>query len=123
MELARCSTHHRVRGVNPLPRIAGCGTEFAIDLLRGKWKAVILARLKDGPLRYGDLRRLIPGIADKVLTERLADLTELGFIEAAGDRGAYRLSARGEAARPMLEALYAWGVDEARDRGVIIRDG
>lgn len=111
-----------MRGVNPLPRTAGCGTEFAIDLLRGKWKAVILARLKDGPLRYGDLRRLIPGIADKVLTERLADLTELGFIEPAGG-GAYRLSARGEAARPMLEALYARGADEARDRGVTIRDG
>jgi DNA-binding HxlR family transcriptional regulator len=58
-----------------------------------------------------------------VLTERLADLMELGFIESAGDRGAYRLSVRGEAARPMLEALYAWGADEARDRGVIVRDG
>jgi DNA-binding HxlR family transcriptional regulator len=112
-----------VRVVKALPRTAGCGTEFAIDLLRGKWKAVILARLKDGPLHYGDLRRMIPGIADKVLTERLADLTALEFIESAGERGAYRLSARGEAARPMLEALYVWGADEARDRGVTIRGG
>jgi DNA-binding HxlR family transcriptional regulator len=109
--------------MKPPPRTAGCATEFAVDLLRGKWKAVILARLKDGPLRYGELRRLIPDIADKVLTERLADLTALGFVEPAIDRGTYRLSARGEAARPMLGALYAWGAGEARDRGVTIRDG
>jgi DNA-binding HxlR family transcriptional regulator len=48
---------------------------------RGKWKPVILARLKDGPLRYGELRRCIPSITDKILTEKLADLRQLGFIE------------------------------------------
>lgn len=113
-----------MRGVKPPPRTAGCATEFAVDLLRGKWKAVILARLKDGPLRYGELRRLIPDIADKVLTERLADLTALGFVEPVPyDHGAYRLTLRGHAARPMLKALYAWGAEEARDRGVVIRDG
>jgi DNA-binding HxlR family transcriptional regulator len=112
-----------VRDVKPLPRTAGCATEFAVDLLRGKWKAVILARLKDGPLRYAELRRDVPGIADKVLTERLTDLTGLGFVEPVpGDHGAYRLTKRGRAARPMLEALYAWGAEEARDRGVVIRD-
>lgn len=100
--------------------MAGCPTEFAVDLLRGKWKPVILARLKDGPQRYGELRRLIPGIADKVLTERLADLTELGFVERRDD-GVYRLTGRGAAATPMLEALYAWGAREAVDRGVTIR--
>jgi DNA-binding HxlR family transcriptional regulator len=39
------------------------------------------------------------------------------------DHGAYRLTLRGHAARPMLKALYAWGAEEARDRGVVIRDG
>ncbi len=114
------STHHLVRGVKPLSKTAGCATEFAVDLLRGKWKPVILARLKDGPQRYGGLRRLIPGMADKVLTERLADLIELGFVGQQDD-GAYRLTERGAAARPMLEALYAWGMQEAVDRGVTIR--
>jgi len=38
-----------------LPRTFGCPTELALELLGGKWKTVILARLKDGPLRYGVL--------------------------------------------------------------------
>jgi DNA-binding HxlR family transcriptional regulator len=52
----------------------GCPVEFSLDLLRGKWKPVIMARLKQGPMRYGQLRRAIPRLSDKVLTERLRDL-------------------------------------------------
>jgi DNA-binding HxlR family transcriptional regulator len=108
--------------MNALPKTAGCPVELAIDLLRGKWKPVILARLKDGPLRYGELRHCIPSITDKVLTERLADLRELGFIEAiAHDKGAYRLTDRGQTTRPVLEALFAWGEAQADVFGVIIR--
>ena len=109
--------------MNSLPRTTGCPVELAIDLLRGKWKPVILARLKDGPLRYGELRRLIPAITDKILTERLADLRQLGFVEAvANNRGAYRLTDRGQSARPMLEALFAWGEEQAGVFGVSIRE-
>ena len=49
----------------------GCPVEFSIDLLSGKWKTVILSRLKLRPMRYGELRRDIPALSDKVLTERL----------------------------------------------------
>jgi DNA-binding HxlR family transcriptional regulator len=108
--------------MNALPKTTGCPVELAIDLLRGKWKPVILARLKNGPMRYGELRRLIPAITDKILTEKLSDLRQLGFVEAIeGDRGAYRLTDRGEQARPMLEALFAWGEAQAGVFGVVIR--
>ena len=59
----------------------GCPVELAIDVLNGKWKTVILARLKEGPHRYGELRARIFGMSDKVLTERLRDLEQLGFIK------------------------------------------
>jgi DNA-binding HxlR family transcriptional regulator len=101
--------------VNRSPRTFSCPVELSLELLGGKWKAVILARLKDGPLRYGELRRLIPQLSDKVLTERLADLKEAGLI-APGDGkrgGGYRLSARGESLRPILQALYDWGAAQA----------
>jgi hypothetical protein len=65
-----------------LPRTFGCAVELSLELLGGKWKPIILARLKDGPLRYGELRRLIPSLSDKMLTERLADLQAIGLIAA-----------------------------------------
>jgi DNA-binding HxlR family transcriptional regulator len=48
-----------------LPRTFGCAVELSLELLGGKWKPIILARLKDGPLRYGELRRLIPRSATR----------------------------------------------------------
>jgi DNA-binding HxlR family transcriptional regulator len=110
------------RSVKSLPRAFGCPVEFSLELLGGKWKTVILARLKEGPLRYGELRRLIPQLSDKVLTERLDDLQSLGLIVREGDKrvSAYRLSARGETLRPLLQALYDWGQEHARELDVLI---
>jgi DNA-binding HxlR family transcriptional regulator len=56
-----------------------------------------------------------PQLTDKVLTERLADLRESGLIEPGDGKrgGGYRLSARGESLRPILQALYDWGSAQA----------
>ena len=77
-----------------------CEVEFALDVLGGKWKAVILALLKERPRPYGELRRRVPRLSDRMLSQRLADLQSLGFIERrkVGRRGApseYRLTRRG----------------------------
>ena len=96
-----------------LPKKFGCPVELSLELLGGKWKPVILARLKDGPLRYGELRRLIAPLSDKVLTERLTDLQAQGLAERTPD-GAYRLTVRGESLRPVLGALYDWGAAQAQ---------
>ena len=52
-----------------------CPTEFTLAVLDGKWKTVILSYLKERPCRYAELRRLVPSLSDKMLTERLSDLT------------------------------------------------
>ncbi len=96
-----------------LPKRLGCPVELALELLGGKWKPVILARLKAGPLRYGELRRLIPALSDKMLTERLADLQAQGLVERIAEGAGYRLTARGESLRPVLGALYDWGQTQA----------
>ncbi|TIT84977.1 MAG: helix-turn-helix transcriptional regulator, partial [Mesorhizobium sp.] len=49
-------------------RLYGCPVELALDALGGKWKTVILARIKERPLRYSELRRMIPSLSDKMLT-------------------------------------------------------
>jgi DNA-binding HxlR family transcriptional regulator len=54
---------------------------LSIEVLGGKWKTVILARLKDHPYRYSELHSLIPGLSTKMLTERLRDLEAQGLLE------------------------------------------
>lgn len=113
--------------MNRVSKTYGCPVELSLTLLSGKWKPVILARLKDRPLAYGELRRLIPDLSEKVLTERLKALEEVGFIERIQDgsssrRLRYALTARGQSLRPVLEALYAWGEDAARELDLRIRD-
>ena len=66
-------------GLNRLGKTYGCGVEVSLAVLGGKWKPVILARLKEQPMTYGDLRRALPSLSDKVLTERLKQLEEQGL--------------------------------------------
>jgi DNA-binding HxlR family transcriptional regulator len=98
----------------PLPRHFGCATEFTLTVLGGKWKTVILCYLKQQPLRYGELRSLLPKLSDKVLTERLRELEEVGLVarsampQLSGNNG-YHLTDRGASLGEVLTILYAWG--------------
>jgi DNA-binding HxlR family transcriptional regulator len=106
--------------VQRLPKHFGCATEFTLYLLGGKWKTVILCYLHKGPLRFGELRALLPRVSDKVLTERLKQLEGLGLIvRTAQERSTrYRLAERGEALRTVLTAIYQWGERHAAEFGV-----
>lgn len=102
-----------------------CPAELALEILRGKWKSVILANLKERPMRFGELRSRIPRLSDKVLVQRLAELEELDLIrrEKAGGRGApsrYHLTRRAQALRPAFQALYDWGTQMAKEFDVVI---
>jgi DNA-binding HxlR family transcriptional regulator len=95
-----------------------CPVELALHVLGGKWRAVILANVKEGALRYSQLRKRIPRMSEKMLTQRLHELVETGLL--AQRAGNYRLTARGERARSALEALHAWGQSLAPELGVRI---
>ena len=100
-----------------------CPTEFTLAVLDGKWKTVILSCLKERPCRYAELRRLVPSLSDKMLTERLRDLTRAGLVERrpVGISTPTQRSALTERARTLnavLQHLYAWGVENADQFGV-----
>ena len=96
----------------------GCGVELALDVLGGKWRAVILAQIKEGPRRYADLRRLVPRVSEKMLTQRLHELVESGLVTHR--RGSYALSTRGESTRKALQTLHELGLALAPQLGVRI---
>jgi DNA-binding HxlR family transcriptional regulator len=108
---------------NRLARSFNCPTEFTLQVLGGKWKTVILCYLKMGPLRYAELRKLIPNLSDKVLSQRLRELTEAGLVDRSksdhGDRSeVYALSARGQSLGVILMEIYNWGDTNAAAFGV-----
>lgn len=57
-----------------------CKLDWAFDLIRGKWKAVILCHLYDGTKRFLELQRITCGVSHKVLNEKLKELEEDGLI-------------------------------------------
>lgn len=97
----------------------GCPVELALGVLGGKWRVVILAHLKQGPLRYSDLRRLTPRVSEKMLSQRLRELCKSGLVTKRGER--YALSSRGKSAAPVLQALYDWGERVAPELGLLIQ--
>jgi DNA-binding HxlR family transcriptional regulator len=104
-----------------------CPTEFTLSVLGGKWKTVILCYLKQRPCRYGELRKLLPKLSDKVLTERLADLSDSGLIVRKRPPGQatiehYALTSRGKSLSPVLHNLYIWGNSHAAGFGVKVDD-
>ena len=107
-----------------LRRKFSCGVELTLAIVGGKWKPVVLAHLKEQALRYGELRARIPTLSDKMLTQRLRELQDLGLIQrqksGRGLRATYELTPRGRSLRPALAALNSWGEKMAADVGATI---
>lgn len=101
-------------------RLPGLPVERALGVLSGRWKAVILHVLLDGPHRTCDLEKRIAGVSQKVLIEQLRALEEHGMVRrqpsAEGRQGIeYLLTPLGESLRPILESLMDWGVHHATE--------
>ena len=62
-------------------RVLTCGLEAALFVLGGKWKPLILFHLANGARRYGDLRRAVGNVSDKVLIQQLKELHADGIID------------------------------------------
>ena len=105
-----------------LARSFNCSTEFTLQVLGGKWKTVIMCHLSLGPLRYAELRKLIPTLSDKVLTQRLRELTDAGLVArqkaVRGGTDSYALAGNGRSLKRVLKELYDWGETHAAAFGV-----
>ncbi|RZL89532.1 MAG: transcriptional regulator [Variovorax sp.] len=103
-----------------IKRLPGLPVERALGVLSGRWKAVLLDVLSDGPQRTCELEMRIAGVSQKVLIEQLRALEEHGLVcrrpRVTDPQGIeYLLTPLGESLRPVLESLIEWGTHHARE--------
>lgn len=100
-----------------------CTVSIAMDLIGGKWKAVILYHLKDGDKRYNELRKELSGVTERTLSLQLKQLEkdELISRQVYGEKPpikvVYSLTDFGKSCIPLLNAILGWGNQIAIQKG------
>lgn len=102
--------------------------EFAMDRIGGTWKMPILWRLKDRVMRYGELKKDIPHITDKMLSSQLRELEAEGFVmrkayAVVPPRVEYSLTKRGLRAIVVIEAIRDYGKELMKEFKVVMEKG
>ncbi|WP_317197613.1 winged helix-turn-helix transcriptional regulator [Chryseobacterium tagetis] len=103
-----------------------CTVSLTMDLVGGKWKAVILYHLKDGMKRYNELRKEIPSVTEMTLSLQLKQLEKDGLIsrKVYGKKPpikvVYSLTNLGNSFVPVLEAITEWGNKVVTEKGEFI---
>ena len=92
-----------------------CGLDVALAVIGGKWKMLILFHVCHGKRRFGELRRLLPGISEKMLIQDLRQMQESGLVvrkdyKELPPKVDYSITPFGTALGQALLPLCAWGV-------------
>ena len=91
-----------------------CAVACTADIIGSKWTAVLVHDLSEGPRRFSDLERALPGISPRTLSERLRILEQEGILvrrsyAESPPRVEYELTEKGEALLPIIEAMRSFG--------------
>jgi len=96
------------------PGLVDCPVRKAMKLVGSKWKMLLLENLRHDLKRYGELKRLLPDISEKMLIQELKELVAFGLVEKRAypeipPRVEYQLTATGQQALPMVDSIVAFG--------------
>lgn len=100
-----------LKAIKELP---ACPVETTLMLIGNKWKVLILRDLMPGTKRFGELKKSIGSVSQKVLTAQLRDMEQSGLINRkvyaeVPPRVEYSLTELGQSLKPILEAMGNWG--------------
>ena len=107
-----------------------CSFELALGMFSRKWNSLVLYHLSSGTKRYGELKRLIHGVTQKMLTQTLRDLERFQLIHrevypVVPPKVEYTLTKNGEKILPILEKIHLFGeemFEYYEQEGLIISD-
>lgn len=94
--------------------LSACPVETTLTLISDKWKVLIIRDLLPGTKRFGELKKSIGSVSQKVLTSQLRQMEESGLLTRTvypevPPRVEYTLTELGQSLRPVLDALWNWG--------------
>ena len=94
--------------------LPACPVETTLMIIGDKWKVLILRDLMNGTMRFGELKKSIGSVSQKVLTAQLRDMEEKGLLTRkvyaeVPPRVEYTLTETGYSLKPVLDAMWAWG--------------
>ena len=103
--------------------LPACPVETTLTLIGDKWKVLILRELMGGTKRFGELKRAIGAVSQKVLTAQLRDMEESGLVHRdvyaeVPPRVEYSLTPLGKSLKPILDSLWNWGEEYKASLGV-----
>lgn len=92
-----------------------CPAETTLGVIGGKWKLLILRELLVGVSRFGELRRRVSGISEKMLTQHLRELERDGIVARkiypeVPPKVEYSLTTSGKTLKPIVDGLHEWGL-------------
>lgn len=95
------------------PELPACPVETTLTLIGDKWKVLILRDLMPGTKRFGELKKSIGSVSQKVLTAQLRDMEKSGLIDRkvyaeVPPRVEYSLTELGQSLKPILDAMWNW---------------
>jgi DNA-binding HxlR family transcriptional regulator len=99
-----------------------CPVTLTLEKIGGRWKPLILYNLREGVMRYGQLKKAIPPITEKMLVQHLRQLEADGLVSrevkpVVPPHVEYRLTPIGESLTPLLESMANWGIQQ-RERAL-----
>lgn len=100
--------------MRPVKDMPACPVEMTLMLIGSKWKVLILRDLMPGTKRFGELKKSIGNVSQKVLTAQLRDMEEKGLVNRkvyaeVPPRVDYTLTELGRSLKPILDAMQNWG--------------
>ena len=106
--------HNESTSQSKAPNLPACPVETTLTLISDKWKVLILRDLLTGTKRFGELRKSIGTVSQKVLTSQLRQMEESGLLTRkvyaeVPPRVEYTLTELGYSLKPIMDAMWAWG--------------